>query len=290
MGKRTIKISSSDLEHIIKETIENVLENDINSDDCPIDVRKIPISILRQSYVDLRLIPSQTAFGDILSGVPSINEAYGDIMPPDEVVENIIRKYHLNPSTIHKQEGYNKIYVYVLSACIGVNDKLIEEDMEKMGYFLGARKPPVTVCGMTFQVLQFEPYSQNQTDETDNLKKQYRLFYHWTPAYYAEDILKKGLLPRHENKMFNFPNRIYLMKGNCTMPEILSLGSSLSLVNSEPRNTGKYVLLQVRVDNLDKGVRLYYDPNSPISLYTESPIPPEHIRYVGTFDFPTTAQ
>ena len=285
MAKRTIKISSSDLANIIKETIANV----IGDEACPIDVRKIPIEILRQSYVDLRLVPSQTAFDDILSVVPSINEAYGDIMPPDDVVKNIIRKYNLSPSTIFKKEAYNQVYVYVLSACIGINDKLIEADMEKMGYFLGVRKPPVTIRGMTFQVLQFEPYSQSQTDETDNIRRQYSVFYHWTPEYYAADILKQGLFPRHENKMFNFPNRIYLIKGNCTMPEMLSLGSSLSLVNADPRNTGKYVLLQVQVDKLDKGTKLYYDPNSPISLYTESPIPPEHIRIVGTFEFPTSA-
>ena len=44
---------------------------------------KIDIEILKQAYVDLRLVPTMTVYGDTLSDLPNINESVGDITPEE---------------------------------------------------------------------------------------------------------------------------------------------------------------------------------------------------------------
>ena len=139
MKKKIIKLTESDLYRIIKESVQTILQNNDNENDFDInsiDISDIDIEILKQSYIDLRLVPTRISYDDPLSKFNNINEAEGDIMSPDNVVNAIIQKYHLNPQLVIKVEASNKIYIYIVTACIGHNDKLIEGDMKKMGYFL----------------------------------------------------------------------------------------------------------------------------------------------------------
>lgn len=129
---------------------------DINS----IDISKIDIEILKQSYIDLRLVPTMTVYGDPLSSIANVNETIGDIMPSDNVVNKIIQKYNLNRQLVIKLEAYNKIYIYIIMSCLGNNEKLIEDDMKKMGYFLGIRGQVQNIQVMLFRKLQFEAYKK----------------------------------------------------------------------------------------------------------------------------------
>lgn len=289
-NKQIIRITESELKNIIKESVKTILKSTSNEDGFDvnsIDISKIDIEILKQSYIDLRLVPTMTVYGDPLSSIPNVNEAKGDIMPPDNVVNSIIKKYHLNSSLVAKVEASNKIYIYIITACIGNNDKLIEDDMNKMGYFLGVRGDIQNIQGMLYQVLQFEPYSQIQNDETTNVKQLYKYLYHWTPKYHLNNILKNGLIPNHQNKMFNYPQRIYLMKSDCDLFQMKDLGQQLCLVNTDKRNNGKYVLLRINLTNIDDDVHFYYDSNSNIGIYTEQAIPPTSINVVDEFTFKT---
>ncbi len=154
MAKQVIRLNENELKEIIYEGVKSAFEKSNNR--VMIDISDIDIDILRNAYHDLRLTPTITVFGDRLSNIPSINEVVGDVLPPDIVVNSLIKKYRLPSQLVCKIEAYNKIYIYVVTALIGNNDKLIEQDMQKMGYFLGYRQPPQTINGMTFQVLQFE--------------------------------------------------------------------------------------------------------------------------------------
>ena len=290
MKKQIIRLTESDLYKMIKESVQTILQNNGNKDGFDInaiDISEIDIEILKQSYIDLRLVPTMTVYGDPLSSIPNVNEARGDIMPPDNVVNSIIQKYHLNSNLVVKAEAYNKIYIYIINACIGQNEKLIEDDMNKMGYFLGLRGQVQIIQGMLYQVLQFEPYSQMQNDETTNIKQLYKYLYHWTPKYNLNNILKNGLIPNHQNKMFNYPQRIYLMKGDCDLFQMKDLGQQLCFVNTDQRNNGKYVLLRIDLTNIGDDVHFYYDSNASIGIYTEQAIPLASIKVINEFTFQT---
>lgn len=105
-----------------------------------IDISKIPLETLKKGYYDYRLIPQTVKFGDRLSIRNRIIEAVGDIVDADEVVKTIINRYKLPKEFIPKIEHHHKIYVYAITALIGKNDKIIEDNMKAMGYFLSTKE------------------------------------------------------------------------------------------------------------------------------------------------------
>ena len=285
MAKKAIHLTENELKQMIYEEVKEAFGKSKNHE--IIDISKIDINILKSAYHDLRLTPTITVYGDILSNLPSINEGVGDILPPDTVVKNLIKKYGLPPQLVLKREAFNKIYIYVITALIGENDKLIEQDMQKMGYFLGYRQPPQTINGMVYQVLQFEPTSQMQNDETEIIKSNYDFLFHWTPMYCLGSVMNNGLIPNHKNKMFSYPSRIYLMKGNSKMTQMINLGQQLCFANNNISNNGEYSLLRIDIEDIDDNIRFYYDSNSEIGVYTEQKIPKDRIEFIGTHKFKT---
>lgn len=283
MAKQIIRLTESELKKIVLESVKRVLNESSLVDE--IDITQIPIEILRQGYFDYRLVPQSTMYGNALYEPSTITEAVGDILPPDTVVNNIINKYHLPQQLVVKIEHYHKIYVYAITACIGENDKIIEDDMSKMGYFLGARGEVVKIQDMRFQTLQFEPSSQLQEDITNLVKSKFDALYHWTPSYCVEGIQREGLIPSHKNEAFNYPPRTYLMEGNSSDEQMWNLGQQLCIKNNNPNNNGMYSLIIVDIKNLDDSIRFFYDPNSEIGIYTEQPIPNDRIQVGKTVEF-----
>ena len=283
MSKKTIKIPYNKIKNIVKESIRKVIcENvkyHIDDNNLPI----IDIDILRKFSIDYRLIPQSTHYGDVLSSLPYLKEAYGDIVEPDETVEKLRKHYHLNPSLVNKIESPNEIYIYVIVADIAVNIDLIIKDMEKLGYFLSLRRSYATVDNIEFVSLQFEPSCKLQNNETENIKGAYEFLYHWTPTINVDSILKNGLIPCHGNNFFNYPNRIYLIKGDSNKNEIKFLGWSISCSSNEK----DYTLLKIDIKNIGNDVNFYLDPNSQVGIYTEDVIPAECIKIEGNITFPT---
>ena len=150
---------------IVRENIDKIINDDIN-----FNISTIDINLLKDIYWDFRLTPSLTSFDYPLNDNPLLCEERGDIVEPDEVVHLIQQKYNLPSQMIWKRESYHQIYVYIITAVIGENDKKIETDMQKLGYYLGSRGKIQTIQDMQFQVLQFEPNSEKLTDVTDEIK------------------------------------------------------------------------------------------------------------------------
>ena len=270
MGKGIMKISEKKLRNIIKESINNIL-NIVSPYDI-IDINNIDSDILKSICVDYRLILRLLTFGNKLDNPYVLKEAYGDIADPDEVVNTIVKRYHIPKQLVLKREVCNRVYVYSVVANIGTNAELIEKDMEKMGYFLSSTMYYTKIDGIELHLLQFEPMCQLQDDITDDVKTKYNCLYHWTPSYNVDSIMSGGLIPTHRNKIFNYPPRIYLIKGDVNKDELKFLGFSISCCNNDKKNDGTYTLLKINLNKIDNNVRFFYDSNSDVGIYTEHPI------------------
>lgn len=290
MTKHTIKLTKEELRKLVREDVRGYLRDMANTTQTKpegIDMSKIGIEDLRQAYRDLRLDPVMVTYDDDLSLPTVIKEAYGDILPPDSVVHKITRKYKFATSLVNKVEANHSISIYIIVALIGDNVKLIETDMEKMGYFLAYTGDVQNVQDMDFVQLKFEPYCQMQYDETDNIKSQYNTLYHWTPEYNLDEIMVNGLIPSHRNSLFNYPPRTYLMSEDCDDSEMIGLGQKLCLFNKNTDNNGVYALLGIDIKDIDEDIRFYFDPNSSIGIYTEQVIPSGNIKEVSRQTFQT---
>lgn len=284
MDKKVIKITKQDIGNIIKEVINKITDNDDW-----IDISQLDNEALESARFDLRLVPYPVSYDDII-GCPFLPkqflmESLNDTLPPDEVVRKILNKYNLDKRLVKKVEKFNKIFVYVVTAAIGENQKLIENDMELMGYYLGRYGKEYLIDGVKYIQMQFEPYCQLQKDETDEIKSQCNVLYHWTPEYNIESIMGQGLIPLHENPIFNYPPRTYLVKDNCDSEYLLNFGNALCVTNKNPKNNGSYVLLSVNIKNLDDSIRFYYDPNFGYGVFTEQAIPKESLNTVSKREF-----
>lgn len=284
-NKKVIRLTEKDLHKIVKESVNKILNEQKGKMEVDIDISKIPIEHLRAAYRDLRLVPTpSTMFGHPLYDVEVIKEAVGDIYEPDEVCEMICKKYHFATDLMSKIENYHGIFVYSIIANIGVNTNLIEQDMEKLGYFLSCARPQ-SYADMEFMIMQFEPTSQLQEDVTDEIKAACEVLFHATPTYNVESIMENGLIPSHRNYKFKYPPRTYLMDGREDEKIIKSFASVLCSANKDPRNDGEYTILSVNIQNLDETIRFFYDPNSAIGIYTEQTIPRENLKIETNLSF-----
>ena len=290
MAKKIIQLTEGEFRNLVGNSVRYALTNMANNDSLNsegIDISQIDIETLRQAYRDLRLTPVLVTYDDDLSLPVIIKEAYGDILPPDSVVDKITQKYNYSTKLVNKVEANHKISIYIIVALIGKNIELIKSDMEKRGYFLGHKGKTYIIQGMKFVQLQFEPYCQMQKDETNEIKTKYNKLYHWTPEYRINEILKHGLIPSHKNEVFNYPPRTYLMKGDCDDKEMIGLGQKLCLFNSDPNNNGIYIFLAINNKYLYDNIRFYFDPNSSIGIYTEQIIPSDKIQQISKQQFNT---
>ena len=272
-----MKTSKNKLIWLISETLADLLRKE--KDSFGIDITSIPIETLKMGHKDFRLVPHSPAFGDPLSNDRRLNEALFDILPADETVRLMKSKYLLPDNFIVKKEYYNLIAIYIIVSQVGINSKLIEDDMLKLGYFLGDCSPEQTIDGMTYKVLRFEPLSKMQDDVTNAIKERFEYLYHWTPSSNVMDIARNGLLPMSKNSKFKYPPRIYLIA--CNDNNLIDrLGEALASHNIDEGNEGYYTLLSVSTKAIDKDIRLFKDPISEIGLYTEQAIPSEAITIV----------
>lgn len=247
-----------EFKEVIKQIINNL--NSLNTD------------IIDFHFRDLRFSPKLKAFGE----KPVVKESFGDYLPVDDVIRAIRYKYNLSPDFAFAQEGYNGIKMYLIIAKIGENAHLIEEDMVKMGYFICSMYD-IKINNKTFQVMQCEPMSQTIGSKTDYIKTHYEYLYHWTPQYNIESVMKNGLIPSHQNYEFFYPPRIYFSIENDLniYSSLYKLGEELCKMNKDKRNDGNYILLEITLDGLN--IDLFYDPNSPIGVYTEENVPSQFI-------------
>jgi hypothetical protein len=78
MKKKKVKLTEQDLHNIIKETGQVILKDKKNETDFninSIDISKIDIEILKQAYIDLRLVPSRMSHNSPILDLLNINES-----------------------------------------------------------------------------------------------------------------------------------------------------------------------------------------------------------------------
>ena len=282
---RKIALNLDDIRDIVSESVFKAIQEINRPDVNDINITNIDYNILKKIVIDYRLIPTSTSYGDELSMGGLLKEAYGHSVPPDEAMLKLSNKYSIPSALFKKVEHHHNIYVYLITCLIGENDKLIEDDMDKLGYYLSNVGDTVFVNGNKFHVLQFEPYSQYQEDETENIIKNNEYLYHWTPEYALNDILKNGLIPDCKNDLLKFPPRVYLILDNVTDDYKDILGYQLFTHNKNPNNDGNYILLKIDISKLNNDNKFYYDPNSSIGIYTEDKINIEAIEPIKKLNF-----
>ena len=275
----------NDFKNIISESLKKIINNG-NENEIDIirifNLNDIPIDEIRYQYRDLSFTVSSSGYGGRFMGNNGqiINEDINSTLSIDETKNEIQSKFKFKDWQFTTQMGANGIELIVLYPGIFKNTSLIKSAMEACGWSVSTKGWAV-FNHMLWRAISFDPMFQ---DDIYNEALKHNFLYHWTPLYNYEQIMKEGLKPRSENKLFDYPDRLHLLKGNTPQDEILKIGNLLYQNNKNKKNNGQYVLLQIKVSMLNN-VEIFYDPRYEWGYYVKNNIPSNIIKPLFGFDF-----
>lgn len=203
--------------------------------------------------------------------------------PVDKTIHYVKKLFNIPDNCIRTRGDVILIFANVSMHNMVVLNKLIRT-MQLCGYFLSAPKMNV-LRNRDGQktTLQFEPKYDH--DVKDDILKGEKELLHITLSKNVEKIKSIGLTPSSKNKFFNYPERIYLLKGSIPYEDILDLAELLASVynynNKGEKRDYDYSLLHLDVNKLPDTIRLFPDSNfESYGLYTIDNIPPSVITKI----------
>ena len=258
-----INVPRKCVEYVVKESLERFLKEKYG----------ITEEKIREAYKDYRFIPNVPNFKNPLTIEMSKYQLFEGLVrtyPIDKTISYIKDYFRLEDWQISKQVGENgieKIFLNISTA--EGNFELVKRAMGLCGYFLAWPKEEDVPLN-TFAQLLFEPRIQQNV--FDRIRREERTLYHLTLDYNIDKIMHIGLSPRCRNKLFNFPNRIYLFRGSCDKNTIYNVGKQLNHYNNSLGNNGRYILIKLDLNRIPNNVPFYYDVNFKYGVFTNSNI------------------
>lgn len=290
---KKIKLTEEKLCELIEESIIDVLE-DFNSENYDRDEE---LNEFLKSLSEDELDKLCICYADITHAAGYANPLTISMLNRSKIDEGLIRTYPINktisyissyfnlhPHQIVKkvsaQNGISHILVFIPS--IKDNVQVMIEAMRSCGYYLGSPKLE-NIKPNIWVKLQFEP--KIQEDNSEQIRNEERTLMHLTPIYNLRRIQSIGFSPRCKNELFNYPSRLYFLRGSLDRNEIMSIGKQLCDANSSVGNEGKYALITIDLSRIPSEVKFSLDPNYPYGIFTTNNIRPEVIIDVEEIEF-----
>ena len=280
MGKRYIKLTEGELRGLIGDVVSNVLDS-VSVSDVEVErfLSSLSSEVMNSLWVDYSGIVRSATYANPLTIAmlyrDTLMEGLIHTYPVGRTISYVKSYFGMDDGQIYAVEAENGIeHIVVIVPVIGNNVELVKKAMDLCGYYLGAPKEEY-IKPNTWAHLQFEP--KFQKDDTERIRNEESVLYHVTPKYNMKKIQRIGFSPRTKNGLFNYPDRVYFLRGSCDDSEITAIAEQLRDANSSEGNDGKYVLFTVDVNMIPSDVPLYLDPNYPYGVYTGSNIKPDTI-------------
>ena len=275
-------------DEFIKETLNcNEIRDAYNDEDVKNFLDSISDEDIEKIWVDYRKIIKCASHDNPLTTDMQLflNEALINTYPVDKTVEYISSYFDFITEQIevYKVEAENNIYhIIVYIPVIKDNLELLEKAMSLCGYYLGCPKRKNIKKGQ-FNKLQFEPLVQK--DESKIIRKEEIKLFHLTPYYNVGKIKHIGFSPRSKNYIFEYPGRVYFMRGSTDEEIIKSFGKNLCSKNASEGNNNEYALITIDVNKIPENVKMYYDPNFTFGIYVTENIRPNVIIDIKKITF-----
>ena len=225
---------------------------------------------------------------------PIITEGLIHTYPAKKAVNYISKALKLDVSSFEIREGENGIEKIFVT----INEKEKQRNVviaafEYCGYFYSSdAKSSLSPSGVSITMM-FE--QKNQKDETGKILEETPVMYHISPSVFEGSILNSGLVPRHKNVYFKYPERVYLIDGKCEETYIFNLAFQLAEsisydnmwknIDSSDKDPYSWTIYEIDSTKLKPGTRLFRDPNWESGIFTPDNIGPDAISRYGHFDF-----
>lgn len=249
----------------------------------------IPQEELDKQYVDLRLKMFGTGFGNHLfyDDEKIITEEIDRTLSIEETKDELKKLLKLSDWQISQRvipdQGANKIQLIIVYADLDENKNIIIEAMNGCGWTI-AKSGKKSMNDKVWIAMSFDPmYQSDVTSEALS----FNYLFHITPSYNVPSINNVGLIPRSENRFFQYPDRLHVIKGNLSERQIYTIGIQLCRANNKVENDGNYTLYAIDTNKIPENVRFYYDPRYAGGYYTKMSIPKDCLEIIGKVNFNT---
>jgi hypothetical protein len=216
-------------------------------------------------------------YGSVYNTAKILKEHFNKdkVLPLDKVKEELIRDFGLLPWQIIIREEMNHVEICVIIANDFDNASTIKDAMDVYGYF-SSSEGPYNAYGKEWYVAKYEPKYQEK--ENEYIRRKYKYLYHLTPIFNVESIMEKGLVPNHrERSIFEYPDRIYLLKGDTPIGYIKAFANELYRNHNRKDEFAVITCLLIDVGKIPVNVDFYFDPNEEYGIFTDEAIPSESI-------------
>lgn len=213
-----------------------------------------------------------------------INEGLIKTYPIKQVVDIVCWKFGFDESNIQLNDMFDgegnvvtllTVILPITSSKVTIGELI--QLMRTCGYFPNGGFEQSTI-DKKFGGITFEP--KFSEDITDLVREKCRFLYHSTSAILVDRIMKNGLVPKSNNAMFLFPDRIYCMKGDSLtylqktqLKAIQDKRNSTEPYLRNPNDRLEYVLLKIDLTKVPDDVKFYNDPAAPRVVFCYDNIP-----------------
>lgn len=279
MKKNNYALAKAKINKIVREEINH--DSDIDYEECIINfLNSFSQKEKQEMWVDYDQLMVPANYENPLSILMfnKLDESMTRIFPIDKTISYISKCFNLHPGQISKAKADNGVeHIIVIIPHIHNNLEEVKRAMNLCGFFLSTAENSIPPAGR-FIKLRFEPTFQK--NETESIRKSEQYLYHLTPQNNLTKIQNIGFSPRGKNEMFNYPNRVYFLRGSIDEQNILFIGQQLFQKNNNLGNNGDYVLIKIDLTKVPEDIDFFLDPNYPYGIYTAQNISKDVI--VGT--------
>lgn len=199
-----------------------------------------------------------------------INEGLIKTYPIEKIVDYIKKKYNLTDDNIAIRRGN---YGDSIDVDLDLDDetkKGIEKDLKMGGYFISN----TDYYSMTFSKL---------FDEEVTGKIEDKYLYHITLSINDKKIQSQGLVPKHKNKKYNYPERVFLLSERNLVHNNFFKYFSQHLYSMSNKKYNEYSVYKIKYDDI-KNIRLFKASNAYdyVGYYTTENIKPDFLEKINT--------
>ena len=249
------------------------------------EIRRIVKEDLDKIWIDYSTIRHAANYSNPLTihMISNIHEGLIHTYPLDKTISYVKSYFRLADWQIMQVPAANGAnHINVIIPNISNNLELMKEAMNLCGYYLGHPKED-TLRPNVLVALQFE--AKVEADKSEQIRNEETTLYHLTPYNNRKKIEAIGFSPRCKNELFNYPRRVYFLRGSLGMGDIVNIGKQLNGANNSLGYDGNYVLFTIDLNAIPKDVKMSLDPNYPYGIYTTSSISPNVIINIQDIKF-----
>lgn len=184
-------------------------------------------------------------------------------------------------------------HITILIPNINDNILLMDETMVCFGYYRSCNLDVKTIFPQVknmdmWVILQYEQRIQSFVN--DKIREE-KYLYHISPSSLEHKILKNGLIPKSKNDKFNFPDRVYLLKGSLTdvnfdlqnVAEMLYSSKNIHISNDYIKEN-EYTFYRIDVSKISSNTNFSIDYNFfPLSIFSVDNISPFAIEVINHY-------